>query len=310
MMPLCPPRSGPPRLRKYALIVGCLAALFAADTARAQLELGLEFDKKTFMTHEPVTAVLTLVNRAGREIVIDGPDGGSWLDFQVIDGRQNLIPPVPGAPKPQPLILPSGVQHKIRVMVNKAYPMSESGLYRVKVRVFFPPLGRHFETRVQTVNVVDGQVMWGPQIVGVPAGVDGAGAYRAYTLLTFFQGTQKRSLYFRLTDNDTGRVRSTFSLGEYMTARPPQHVIDSRSQLHVLHMAAPQQYFYTIIDPAGNVVSQTGYREKGISRPEIVTNAAGEVTVLGGVTEAEMAEPYEEREFRKLSDRPPGLPTL
>lgn len=297
------------RTRPAAISLLWLGAfLLVAGSARAQLDVGFEFDKKTFMTHEPVTGVLTLVNRAGREIVIDGQAGGSWLDFQVLDGRQNLIPPVPGAPKPQPVILASGAPHRMRVMVNRAYPMGESGLYRVKVRVFFPPIGRHFETRVQTVNIVDGQVMWGPQVVGVPSGYEGAGSYRAFTLLTFFQGAQKRSLYFRLSDHDTGRVRTTFSLGEYMDARPPQPVVDAGSRLHVLHMAAPQQYFYTVIDPTGNVATQTAYREKGLSRPEIVSNASGEVTVMGGVSESEMATPYEEREFRKLSERPPGLP--
>ncbi|MCB1079030.1 MAG: hypothetical protein KDM64_14505, partial [Verrucomicrobiae bacterium] len=138
------------KARRYGRIrgiVAALAVLFVAKSAHAQLELGLEFDKKTFMTYEPVTATLTMVNRAGKELVIDGPNGGSWLDFQVIDGRQNLIPPVQGAPKPQPMILPAGAPHRIRVMVNHSYPMSESGLYRIKVRVYFPPLGRYFETR-------------------------------------------------------------------------------------------------------------------------------------------------------------------
>jgi len=249
-----------------------------------------------------------LVNRAGREIVLDNPPNSMWLDFNVTDSRGNLIPPVTGAPKPRPLILASGAPHRIRVMVNQAYPMGESGMYRVKVRVFFPPIGRYFETRVKTVNLVDGQPLWGPQVIGVPRGYEGAGSYRAYTLLTFFQGSQKRSLYFRLSDKDTGRVRATYSLGEFMNARPPQQAIDSNSRLHVLHMATPGQYFYTVIEPTGNVASQTAYREKGSSRPEMVSSASGEVAVRGGATETEMGTPYEEREFRKASERPPGLP--
>lgn len=278
------------------------------DTARAQLELSLEMDKTAYMTHEPVTATLTLVNRAGREIVLDNPTNGMWLDFNVNDSRGNLIPPVPGAAKPRPLILQSGAPHRIRVMVNQAYPMGESGMYRVKCRVFFPPIGRYFETRVKTVNLVDGQPLWGPQVIGVPRGYDGAGSYRAYTLLTFFQGSQKRSLYFRLTDKDTGRVRATYPLGEFMNARPPQQSIDSNSRLHVLHMATPGQYFYTVIEPTGTVASQTAYRDKGSSRPELVATSSGEVSIRGGATETELGTPYEEREFRKASERPPGLP--
>ncbi len=283
--------------------------LFAGDSARAQLDIGLQLDKKTFMTHEPVTGVLTMVNRAGREIVLDGPPSGApWLDFNVVDGRQRLITPVQGIQNPKPLILPNGQPHRVKVMVNHSYPMSESGLYRVKVRVYFPPLKRYFETKVQTVNIVDGQVMWGPQPFGVPTGYEGAGTYRAYTLLTFFQGAQERSLYFRLTDHDTGRVRATYSLGQYMTARPPEQAIDNQSRLHILHMAAPKQYFYSVIEPDGKA-TQKAYREKGTSRPELITNQqTGEVAIRGGVSEEEMAVPYEEREFRKLSERPPGMP--
>ena len=291
------------------LAVGMLAFSLFSDTARAQLDIGLELDKKTFMTHEPVTGVLTMVNRAGREIVLDGPPSGApWLDFNVVDGRQRLITPVRGVKNPAPLILPNGQPHRIKVMVNLSYPMSESGLYRVKTRVYFPPLKRYFETRVQTVNIVDGQVMWGPQPFGVPAGFDGAGTYRAYTLLTFYQGAQQRSIYFRLSDHDSGRVFSTYSLGQYMMARPPQHAIDNQSRLHVLHMAAPQQYFYSVITPDGKA-EQKAYREKGTSRPELVTNQqTGEVAVRGGVSEDEMQVPYEEKEFHKLSERPPGMP--
>lgn len=297
----------PHRLSLAAILALLLSTVGAA---RAQLDLALELDKKTFMTHEPVTGVLTLVNRAGREIVLDGPpSGGPWLDFNVIDGRQRLVTPVPGIANPKSLILPNGQPHRIKVMVNLAYPMSESGLYRVKVRVYFPPLRRYFETRVHTVNVVDGQPMWGPQVFGVPAGFPAAGTYRAYTLLTFFQGAQKRSLYFRLTDHDSGRVRATYSLGEFMMVRPPQQAVDAESQLHVLHMAAPQQYFYTIIDPGGKVVEQIPYREKGLSRPQLIANSqTGEVAIRGGVNALEMETPYEEREFRRLSERPPGMP--
>ncbi|MCB1231572.1 MAG: hypothetical protein KDN19_14980 [Verrucomicrobiae bacterium] len=304
------PTSRVDTIAPWLTTVATLALLvFSGATARAQLDIGLELDKKTFMTHEPVTGVLTMVNRAGREIVLDGPPSGTpWLDFSVVDGKQRLITPVQGLQNPKPFILPNGEPHRIKVMVNHSYPMSESGLYRIKVRVYFPPLQRYFETRVQTVNIVDGQVMWGPQTFGVPSGFPGAGTYRDYTLMTFFEGAQKRSIYFRLSQHDTGQVLATYTLGEFMQVRPPQHAIDNESKLHVLHMAAPHQYFYSVIDPSGKA-EQKAFREKGLDRPELITNQqTGEVAVRGGVSEEEMQTPYEEREFHKLSERPPGMP--
>ena len=57
-----------------------------------------------------------------------------------------------------------------------------------------------------------------------------------------------------------------------------------------------------------NVKEQTVYREKNGDRPSLAVGPAGEVGVKGGVTGDEMEVPYEEREFRKLSERPPGMP--
>ena len=103
-------------------LVAIALGLFGG-AARAKLEVKFELDKKTFMTHEPVTGTLELINRAGQEIVIDGPGPGrGWLDFRVIDGRQHLISPVPGIPPPKSLILPSGQPFRTKVMVNLGNP--------------------------------------------------------------------------------------------------------------------------------------------------------------------------------------------
>lgn len=285
--------------------------LFAAclPQASAQLQVQLKMNKKTFMAHEPVSGVLTLTNRAGREVVLDGPPGEGWLDFHVTDPRNTLVSPNPGAETAGPIVLRSGVPMEMRIVVNAVYPMGETGIYRIKASVYFPPLKTHFTTPVEAVNIVEGQTMWS-QAVGVPAGFPGAGSYRKYHLMTFFQGAQKRSLYFRLEDLDTGVIKKTYALGEFMSARPPQYHVDNQSQLHVLHMAAPQFYFYTIIDPSGNVVSQDAYRDKDSSRPMLVTNSDGDVKIQGGVSDDQMQAPYEQREFRKLSERPPGIPSL
>ena len=300
-------RVGKSLLTPLLLAIVCLG--FGVDTSQAQIDIALELDKKTFMTHEPVLGTLTMINRSGREIVLDNPpSGGPWLDFSVVDNRSRMVTPIQGMQNPKPYVLPSGAPHKIRVKVNHSYPMGESGPYRIKARVYFPPLRRYFETRMQPINLVDGQSIWGPQVIGVPAGVEGAGSYRAYTLLTFYQGAQKRSIYFRLSDHNTGRVLATYSLGNYMMSRPPQQAVDNRSQLHVLHMGAPTQYFYTIIDPAGQVVEQVIYRSKDGDRPGLVVGPAGEVGVKGGISGEEMEVPYEEREFKRLSERPPGMP--
>ena len=296
----------PSRLLLAATLI--LSAI-CPENASAQLEVGLKMNKSTYMAHEPISGVLTLTNRAGREVILEGARGEGWLDFHVTDPRNTLVSPKPNAEVAAPIVLRSGVPVESRIVVNAVYPMGETGVYRIKASVYFPPLKTHFVTPLQTVNVVEGQSMWS-QSFGVPEGFPGAGSYRKYHLMTFFQGAQKRSIYFRLEDLETGFISKTYSLGDFMSSRPPQYLVDNMSQLHVIHMAAPQYYYYTIIDPSGNVVSQEPYRDKGASRPGLVTNSEGAVALEGGISDALVQAPYEQREFRKLSERPPGMPVF
>lgn len=301
-------RSGAWGLLPLSMLMLLLFA--AAPAARAQLQVALKLDKKTYMAHEPITGVLTLLNRAGRDIVIDNPARGVWLDYSIHDPRQNLISPVSRREVLKPLVLRSGIPSETRVVVNKEFPMGESGMYRVRARVYFPPLDHYYETTPQTLNIVDGQTLWGPETVGIPTGFPEAGAYRTYSLMTFFQGPQKKSLYFRLAQAKDGLVLRTYSLGDYLTVHPPEQAIDGRSHLHVLHMAGPQAFFYTVIDPTGKVVEQQAYRDKNGVRPRLFATPSGQVTVQGGISVEDLQTPYEQREFHGLSERPPGMPIV
>ncbi|MEO0415775.1 MAG: hypothetical protein AAF226_12585, partial [Verrucomicrobiota bacterium] len=130
-------------------------------------------------------------------------------------------------------------------------------------------------------------------------------------LMTYYHGTRNKALYFRLTDNDTGEVYRTFTLGDYLQLRPPQKKIDSDNQLHVLHMSGPNQYRYTVINIEGRAIIQKPLFEgKNGNRPTLVSNSFNDVTVQGGMTQEEAETPYEQREFRNISERPPGIPRL
>jgi hypothetical protein len=293
-----------------AFLFPLLAIIGFSPLAEAQLDIGLKMERKTYMAHEPVTGILTLINRAGRDVILDGKDGGSWLDFHVVDPRRQLISPLGNFDKPKPLVLKSGVPLEQRVIVSAMYPMGSTGMYAVKAQVYFSPLGRTFESNRSTINIVDGQKMWA-QTVGVPPGLVGAGTFRTYALLTFMQGARKRSLFFRLADAETGIVRTTYSLGDYISVHKPDHLVDSKSRLHVLHLSGPQKYYYTVIDASGDAVLRETYRDHEGTQPALVVNSVtGDIKVQGGISIKEAMIPYEEREFRKLSERPPGMPLL
>ncbi|MEM9283011.1 MAG: hypothetical protein AAGA96_14380, partial [Verrucomicrobiota bacterium] len=287
-----------------------LISLFACCLpAQAQIQVMLEMDRSLFVAHEPITGKLTIINRAGQDIVLGDAGRLSWLDFTVTDGRGHLISPVRQALNERPIVLTSGQTYEHEVMINRYYPMATTGSYRVKASVTLGQINRVFQTRPETVQVTDGQTLW-KAVVGIPQGFPNAGQNREYSLMTFYHGARSKALYFRLTGSDNGIVYKTYPIGDYMNLRPPTHAIDSRNQLHILHMSGPQRYKYTVINIMGDPVEQATYYEKGSNRPELKTGSYGDVSIVGGLTEEEVSTPYEQTQFRRLSERPAGLPNF
>jgi len=289
-----------------ALILLCGLLVPAAN---AQLQVELEMDRSLYVAHEPITGTLTLVNRAGQDLIFGDSGGLSWLDFTVTDNRGHLITPVQNRLSEAPLVLAAGQTYQHKVTINRQYPMSSVGIYRVKANVSFPQINRIFESRTISVQVTEGQALWS-QIVGVPQGYPGAGSYREYQLMTYYHGARAKALYFRLRDSDSGQVFKTYPIGDYLAVRKPTYSIDRANQLHVLHMTGPQRYQYTVIAIDGEPIRRERYFEKGANRPELKTSDFGEVSVVGGITEAQASTPYEQAEFRRMSERPPGLPNF
>jgi len=297
-------------MSRWPLPAFLIAAFFAVTSPlSAQINIDLKLDRSLYVAHEPITGELIIVNMAGRDLIFGESGGLSWLDFTVTDGLGNLITPVQGELRERPIVLGAGQTYKHEVTINRRYPMANIGTYRVKASVHFPQINRVFETKPKTVQVTEGQAMWS-QIVGVPQGHPDAGTYREYSLMTYYHGARSKALYFRLKDSDSGMVFRTYPIGDYMALRPPTKAIDKQNQLHVLHMTGPQSYKYTVISIDGTPVQQRNLYEKGANRPELKTSAYGEVTITGGITENEAKTPYEQQEFRRLSERPPGLPTF
>ncbi len=286
-----------------------LAVLLVSSAAFGQIQVDLKMSRKLYITHEPVTGTLTIVNRSGRDLVFGETNGMSWLDFSITNSRGHIISPVRNATHAKAIVISAGQTYEEKVTLNKSYPMDGIGMYHVKAVVSFPQLGRVFQTQSISVQVTDGQPLWS-QIVGVPQGHPKAGSYREYILMTYYHGSRAKSLYFRLRDSESGMVYKTYPIGDYMSVRPPMHHIDRDNRLHVLHMSSPQKYTLSIISIDGDLLSRDFYRSKGTDRPELIRNDYGDVSVVGGITEEEAALPYEQSQFHLLSERPPGMPVL
>lgn len=296
-------------IKRVLLMIGLLAVLPLAgnfDQTQAQLQVTFELNKKVYMAHEAVAGELRIVNRSGRDLLIEGRNGTSWLDFQVKDSRSNLLSPVQGRPGLGSVTIRAGGVLKRQIYVNRRYPMGKNGIYRVRASVYFPPLNRYFRTGIQSLQITEGHEFWS-RVVGVPPGYQEAGSYRKYAVLRFdYQG--KKEIYFRLNRADTGAVITTYSLGKLLMVTDPKMGVDTENRLHVLHMGAPQAYAHTVIDVNGKVQSHDYYFAEGENRPTMVRVGSGDIVIEGGIPEEMQDAVYEKNEFHKLSELPPGMP--
>jgi len=298
-----------PSVRRVLLIISLLMALPVLGNIsqlHAQIQVTFKLDKKVYMSHEAVGGTLLIVNRAGRDIVLEGRNGASWLDFQVTDTTGNLLSPVQGRPGMESVVIRNGQALEKKVYVNRRYPLGRVGVYRIRASAYFSPLNRYFRTPVESVQITEGHELW-QRVVGVPPGYAKQGTFRKYSILRFdYQG--RKEIYFRLSEADTEKVLRTYSLGKLLMVTDPQMGVDKDNRLHILHMGAPQSYAHTTIDVEGKAKPQEFFFAKGENRPSLVRVGSGNIVVEGGISADMEDSVYERDEFHKLSELPPGMP--
>ncbi|MFV1994922.1 MAG: hypothetical protein ACC661_05755 [Verrucomicrobiales bacterium] len=304
--------------RSSLLSTAVLAALLLTPGAACgQLAVGIEMDKKTFVSYETMKVEVTVYNRSGRDLVLGGPADTSWLRFQVTDSDDNLL--ISGKRKisERPALLEAGARITRSADLTEFYPVYGYGNYRLRASVYLPPMERFYESRELKASVSDGKEIWG-QVARGPAGGKGAGELRRFSLLTW-RGEINTELYVRVADDRSGGVYATFSLGSIILFHEPQATIDREGSLHVLYLAAPQVFAHSVVAFDGSFLKRDIYRAAGYDRPELTTVGGGEVRVRGGVADDPVSSGRPDggapaagpAKMRRLSERPaiPGLPT-
>lgn len=300
-----PAPQNPASSLKPVIWLGVFLACLLLSPLQGQVVVSMKPVKKLFVAYEPIQVEMSILNRAGRDIVLSGKGSTPWLSFQIKDESGHLISPEGSADFP-PVMVPAGQALSRTVALNQLYPMTHQGLYRVQASVYFPQLDSYFNSQMEAIQVADAQELWS-QVVGVPEGHDNAGTYRRYVLLTFNNGSQKL-LYIRLQEEKTGTVRTSFSIGQVVLVRPPEWIIDVQNTLHVLHMGAPRTYAYTVVDIDGKVLTREVYHEEGSRRPKLSTANDGSVVVVGGISDQKVRQDPLQAEVHKISERPENLP--
>lgn len=292
----------------FLCIALVLVPLFAAQ---AQYEVALQLDRTVpYMSQEPMTAIVTITNRSGSDVVLGGPKGKAWMIFNVKDSLDRSISPLQ-ATSDEAIPFPAGERISRKIRITDTHSITELGTYSITVSIYHPPSGEYYgSNRVRFVVTDEKPHPPTPITFGVPEGFDGAGRKRQYVLMVH-RDLERSYLYFRLLDERSKQKLVTFSLGPVTVVRQPQATLDRSNNFHVLFQARPDQSTYCVISPDGKLKSVEYFRDLEGSRPQLFLTRENHVVASGGLK----FDPDQERaaadaassRVRSVSERPPGL---
>jgi len=277
--------------------------LGAAITARAQVNVDINFSRVLYIRYEPLLCTVTITNNSGRTLDLEDTPRDKWFSFQLETEDGRPLPPNDPDYHNDPMHLESGQKLSRTVNLAPLFPLGEYGTVRVRAAVHAPQLDRYFSSPQLSVEITEGREIW-QQTVGVPDG-SGEGRTRKYTLLSH-RLSRTTVLYLRVEDPDNGIIFCTTQLGRFIPFGLPDVQLDTTNNIHILQNSAPKTFLYTVADLNGKVQSQSGFQSTN-TRPSLTRNNDGSVSVVGGAAYDPNATPPE-KQVPTLSDRPVPLP--
>lgn len=263
------------------------------------MQVALEMTRSLYMMNEPVMAKISITNLSGRDQNFSDAPGKPWFSFEVFAGKDSLIPPINPDYHLGELYVPTGKTVTRNINVTPLYGLQEYGPHSIRAVLYDKDKDQYYTSARRAFEITEGILLW-KQSVGVSA----ENSTHTYSLLTHRLPTENR-LYVRIINDTASRVVSCFSIGRVLSFSPPEHVLDSQNNLHVLQMVGPKAYLYTEIAPTSEILARDPYID-GRSNPHLFRDESGAVRVRGG--KMDVPVPVEKkRNTPRLSDRPAGI---
>lgn len=285
-----------------------LLTVFAVPQLRAQLSVTATVERTNFVAYEPLQITVTVTNTSGNNVVLGGPNNTSWMNFLVTGDNGRPVTAI-DSPNADAIVCRAGQSLQRRYNLPRYFHLVDSGTYVIKASAYFADLQRWVPSRPVRVTVNQAAKPRWEQTIALPPGHPMAGKYRRYQLFNFHD-TDRSYLYVRIIDESTGMFIATYRLSSLEPGREVQPAIDRNQNLHVLGLGSPMVWAHQALDPDGRILTQKFFRQsQGV--PQLVTQASGEVMVMGGTTydpTEKPATPAGAEVIRRLSDRPAGVP--
>ena len=278
------------------------AAVVCAGSAQGQLATSLRIAKSQHLAGEPVMAIVTITNHAGKELVFRSDGRFQWLDFMVKNSKGEPVNTKGGALF-GPMKIAAGQSLAREVDLSRQFQLSEPGNYSVSAIIRVPgdntqgtPTNRVF------FNQSPGRLYWS-QKVGIPGS---SNQTREFRLLNF-AGDTKSQLYAQIVDGRSGQIVRTFLLGDVLMLRKPLATVDRQQRMHVLFLATPTMWVHCVVDTDGKLDERQIHQRGPQGDPQLLTFGDGTVRVANSIPYDPKAAAEARAKIRKASDRPPIL---
>ncbi|MBL7075936.1 MAG: hypothetical protein ISS31_00555 [Kiritimatiellae bacterium] len=196
------------------LRLGMVLFLFAAAMATGQVDLRLDIATSTVLTHEPLTARVTVVNNGALPLAVNAADGsGPQLYFGVEHDSGVSAVRREGGALPA-FMVPPGRVETVEVDLTMRFVLTQSGSYFVRALLD----GGGVEAR-SSLKVID--VVPGIELIRTSGNVPYApGVRRTYSLR--YWGRQRRDhVFLCVSDAPSGRTFAPIHLGTLMRVVRP-----------------------------------------------------------------------------------------
>lgn len=275
-------------------------ALVCASSAHAQIATSLKLAKKQHLAGEPVIAVVTITNHAGRELLFHSDGRFQWLNFIVKTSNGTAVNPR-GKRLFGPMKIAAGQTLAREVDLGQHFQLADPGNFSVSA-VVSPPGDRVEGSTTNRVffNQSPGRPYWS-QKVGVP----GSSKVREFRFLNF-AGDSKSQIYAQVLDSNTGQQVRTFVIGDVLMLRKPLATVDRQQRAHVMFLTTPTMWAHCVVDTDGNMVSRQFHERGAQGDPQLLTFGDGSVKVGNSIPYDPKAAAEQRAKVRKASDRPPG----
>lgn len=289
-------------MTRVRLIFSLLFLGLCAATASAQIDVVLQMARKTYVAGEQVAVTVSITNNSGQDLVLQGSNRASWIDFTVTSNRGVPMTPI-GQPTFGAVKILLGQTMSRTIELSRLYSLQTMGNYSVYgvVRLAGQSSDGFLSNRL-LFNINTALPYW-TQKVGLPGK---PGNSREFRVLNFNNGN-KSMLYAQVVNTKTNSPMQTHSLGEVLMFRKPTVTLDNRQVMHVLYLIGPTMWAHSRVGPDGALLGRELHKRANGPDPQLLTSSDGIVQVGNSIPYDPRAEAEARARVRKASDRPAFL---